>query len=155
MAAPIKNPSRRRATRGWSLAMKPESPDHPPFRAEKTSSKLLRVGLLARGFRTRRSFAVLAFPNVVTLSGSRERLPTHSGATAPASHRFPFYALAGTRSANNLADCLPASSSRCQAIRWTSRRRQYILREYWTSKRNSLGPVFCEPSSVASRLRDT
>lgn len=36
-----------------------------------------------------------AFPNACALSGSRGRLPIHSGATAPAFHRFPCYAHIG------------------------------------------------------------
>jgi len=41
-------------------------------------------------------------PGQVDLSGFyKERLPTYSGGTAPASHRLPCYALSGTQNGQN------------------------------------------------------
>jgi len=59
---------------------------------------LLRVGLLTRGFRTAWSFAVSAFPSAFRSVADEDDFPL-TVARPHRLYRFPFYALAGTRSA--------------------------------------------------------
>jgi hypothetical protein len=81
----------------------------------------VRVGLLAReNVGERLAFELSrSFPGSAP-SGSSEAALTHSGGTAPALHRLPRYALAGTRTANSIFNTAGRDKARaakaCQGV---------------------------------------
>jgi hypothetical protein len=87
------------------MAIKPESPNLLRSARRHYLFNLLRVGLLTRGFRMFNPSP--SSPSQASSAQWLMRMTSHSQwRDRTGFYRFPFYALAGTRSANNLSDGL-------------------------------------------------